>query len=295
MKLARGHLETRRELRSSTGRDFRRSGSIAPRSGFTLVEIALCLAIVGFAAVAIVGVLPLGMTVQKENREDTIIRQDGMYFLEAIRSGSRGIDDLTNYVDQIVWSAAIYRTNGTLVRPLPSVTYAALQPVSRERQLTNGHQIVTLLSTPKYLPLPPLPYELYGVRVKSDLVPDLILVSTVSAIVRSMNGVAADKDYRNLNQRDFAFKYLLRSEIVPQIAPAVVEANAGALAFPRSFLLTNQLHHLNLTLSWPVFERGANQWQVGGNRKTLRTLVAGNRGVSEGGFLLSPGQYDPFR
>lgn len=295
MKRARGHLESSPARWTLGLRASRPFPGTASRSAFTLVEIALCLAIVGFAAVAIVGVLPLGMTVQKENREDTIIRQDGMYFLEAIRSGSQGVDDLTNYVDQIVWSAAIYRTNGTLVRPLPSVTYAALQPVSRERQLTNGQQIVTLLSTPKYLPLPPLPYELYGVRVKSDPTPDLILVSTVSAIVRSMNGVAADKDYRNLNQRDFAFKYLLRSEIVPQVAPAIAEANAGAFAFPRSFLLTNQLHHLNLTLSWPVFERGANQWQVGGNRKTLRTLVAGSRGVSDGAFLLSPGQYEPFR
>ena len=32
------------------------------RSGFTLVEIAISLAIIGIALVAIIGVLPLGMT-----------------------------------------------------------------------------------------------------------------------------------------------------------------------------------------------------------------------------------------
>src|SRR5213078_3899054 len=55
-------------------------------AGFTMVEIALCLAIIAFALVAIIGVLPTGMRVQKENREDTIINQDGMFLVEAIRS-----------------------------------------------------------------------------------------------------------------------------------------------------------------------------------------------------------------
>src|SRR6266513_839727 len=63
-------------------------------AGFTMVEIALCLAIIGFALVAIIGILPSGMNVQKDNREETIIRQDAMYLMEAIRSGSRVMYDL---------------------------------------------------------------------------------------------------------------------------------------------------------------------------------------------------------
>src|SRR3954447_15585413 len=73
----------------------------APESGFTMIEIALSLGIVAFALIAIIGVLPSGMKVQRENREETIINQDGAYLLEAIRSGSRGVDDLTNYVESI--------------------------------------------------------------------------------------------------------------------------------------------------------------------------------------------------
>src|SRR3954466_2814828 len=71
------------------------------RSGFTMVEIALCIAVVAFALVAILGVLPTGMTVQKDNRDDGVINQDGRYWLEAIRSGARGLDDITNFVESI--------------------------------------------------------------------------------------------------------------------------------------------------------------------------------------------------
>ncbi len=74
-----------------------RSARRASRA-FTMIEIALSLAIIGFALVAIISVLPLGMNVQKENREETIINQDASVFLNAIRNGARGMDDLTNYV-----------------------------------------------------------------------------------------------------------------------------------------------------------------------------------------------------
>src|SRR5471030_691992 len=68
------------------------------RSGFTMIEIAISLAIIGIALVGIIGVLPLGMNVQRDNREETIINQDASVLLEAIRSGARGLNDLTNYV-----------------------------------------------------------------------------------------------------------------------------------------------------------------------------------------------------
>ncbi len=63
---------------------------------FTMVEIAFSLAIVAFALVAIMGVLPTGMNVQKDNKDDTLINNDGSFWLETLRSGSRGMDDLTN-------------------------------------------------------------------------------------------------------------------------------------------------------------------------------------------------------
>src|SRR6184192_3370804 len=80
-------------------------------AAFTMVEIALCLGVIAFALVAIIGVLPTGVRVQRDNREDTIINQEGMFWLEAIRSGSRGLDYLTNYVDTITISNRLGSTN----------------------------------------------------------------------------------------------------------------------------------------------------------------------------------------
>jgi type II secretory pathway pseudopilin PulG len=61
-------------------------------AGFTMVEIAISLAVIAFALVAIIGVLPSGMTVQRENREETIINQEATVFINAIRNGARGAD-----------------------------------------------------------------------------------------------------------------------------------------------------------------------------------------------------------
>jgi type II secretory pathway pseudopilin PulG len=72
------------------------------RRAFTMVEIALCLAIIAFALVAIIGVLPTGMTVQRDNRADTIIAQDGAYWMNAIRGGATGSVDLANFVYEVV-------------------------------------------------------------------------------------------------------------------------------------------------------------------------------------------------
>jgi hypothetical protein len=62
--------------------------------------------VIAFALVAIMGILPLGLTVQRDNRFETIINQDATYWLEAIRDGAQdtSIDsiDLTNYVERIV-------------------------------------------------------------------------------------------------------------------------------------------------------------------------------------------------
>src|SRR6266498_5438926 len=68
---------------------------------FTMIEIAIALGVIGFALVAIIGILPAGLEVQRDNRSETIINQDGTFWLEAIRNGARGMDELPRYVDRI--------------------------------------------------------------------------------------------------------------------------------------------------------------------------------------------------
>ncbi|MEN9572387.1 MAG: hypothetical protein RL514_242 [Verrucomicrobiota bacterium] len=55
---------------------------------FTMVEVALSLAIVAFALVAIIGVMPVGLNVQRDNREDTIMSQEASLLIGAIRAGN---------------------------------------------------------------------------------------------------------------------------------------------------------------------------------------------------------------
>lgn len=90
---------------------------------FTLVEVALSLAIVAFAMVAIIGVMPAGLNVQKENREDTILSQDAALLLEAIRSGanSAGVSAL---------SSGFLGITGASVPP-PGTNYTPLDIISR--------------------------------------------------------------------------------------------------------------------------------------------------------------------
>src|SRR6188768_670419 len=69
-------------------------------AAFTMVEIAIALGVIAFALVAIVGVLPIGLQTQKDNREDTVVNQDAGVLIEAIRNGGRDIVsvDLGSYV-----------------------------------------------------------------------------------------------------------------------------------------------------------------------------------------------------
>src|ERR1043165_3280979 len=85
-------------------------------AAFTMVEIALALAVIGFALVAILGILPMGMDVQKDNRRETIINQDANFLIETIRGGARGVDDLPNYVMVITnyWTRYEILPNGVV-------------------------------------------------------------------------------------------------------------------------------------------------------------------------------------
>ena len=96
------------EHSTADAKEKRRQGEL----GFTMVEIAMAIGVIGFALVAIVGILPAGMGVQQSNREDTIISQDAPYFMDAIRNGfvlntnrfgtaNQNLDFLTNYVEKI--------------------------------------------------------------------------------------------------------------------------------------------------------------------------------------------------
>jgi type II secretory pathway pseudopilin PulG len=142
-----------------------------------MIEIAICLAIIGIALVAIIGVLPYGLHTQRDTREETIIDQDATVLLQAIRSGARGIDDLTNYVYAI--------TNNRVFAGNPSP-----QGFSGN-SLVNGEQIVGLLSTPEFTDTTTNRTPItYGEYVRN---PGSSVSNHVVAYVRSISGLAAEK------------------------------------------------------------------------------------------------------
>ena len=215
-------------------------------AGFTMIEIALALGVIAFSLIAIIGVLPTGMRVQRDNREETIINQDAIYLMDAIRSGAQGLDDLTNYVEAVTINNGTVTTRYLSPYSLPSFTppSSLLSPF----QLWTGSNIVGLLSTPQY-------YQ-GG-------------TNHVTAYMRAISGNASEKPPQtDANIRDLAFAYRLTAELTLYAA--------GDAAFTGTNLvannLQNSLYELRLTFRWPLFPNGS----IGNGKLTFRTLASGN-------------------
>ena len=222
-------------------------------AGFTLIEIALSLTIIAFALIAIIGVLPHGMSVQKDNREETIINQDAVYLMDILRSGSRGADDLTNYVFGIVLNTNISEPTLTYVNPTlaASFGFTNIQPLP----LSSGSNIVGLMSIPKYRDVP----TAFGRGSATN---------TVTVYMLSISGNASDQPPQfTTSIRDLAFGYRLTAEISQYFSQ--VPNTPYDLAVAQN--LQTNLYELRLTFRWPLLPNGG----VGSGRLTFRTLASG--------------------
>jgi len=237
-------------------------------AAFTMVEIAISLAVIAFALVAIIGVLPSGLTVQRENREETIINQDTSVFASAIRNGERGFDDLTNYVYAITnyWTQfqVVSNSPDDIVTNLITSGYDGYGQTRSVIQsfapapvfpLTNGLRIVGLLSRPKYQALADNNYH----------------SNHIVAFVRAMSGLATEKPPQtNADVRADAFAYRLICE--NQQMPAYVDPAQPPAGYHHTRQLTNNLHELRLLFRWPISAKGV----AGNGRQVFRTAVAGH-------------------
>ena len=252
-----------------------------PRSqrAFTMIEIALSLAVIGFALVAIISVLPLGMNVQRENREETIINQDATVFMNAIRNGARGLDDLTNYVTEITKRATLFDFNGVPLGATDVFVYTYTNstvngtPLNPLFPINCGSNIVGLLSTPKYI-------FKYNNGAYTGF-----LSNYVVAYVRSLSGPASDKfPQTNAAVQELGLSYRMISEVVPYWTnyydPSWINVqeqglSAGELATRTNYLmlarnLQANLHDVRLTFRWPLL-KGTNA----PGRQVFRTLASG--------------------
>ena len=235
-------------------------------AGFTMVEVALSIAIIAFAMIAILGVLPTGLEVQKNNREDTVINEDGTYFLELLQNGSEGDADLEHYVQFIE-----IRRGGQRQR------FSA----GNSDLPWNTRTIVGLLSTPR--------------RFENDAV-----ASEVFADVYAISGVLSEKSAilrGNEAARQTAFEYRLKVDIHPYRSYASQSLNllnrmgqteAGQRELNRLRALSDSLYVLRLTFRWPILPDGS----VGNEKRTFSTLVAGDLERRDGNlFFFEPSSF----
>ncbi len=238
-----------------------------------MVEIAICLAIIGVALVAIIGVLPIGMRTQRDNREETIINQDATVFLEAIRGGTRGLNDLTNYVYAVTNSWMFYPPNGGAPRGgMDGYSYGGSRVIAKPPPmrplpaaflpLTHGLRIIGLLSMPEFLDL--------GYNPTNNLFSGG-LSNHVVAYVRSLSGPAIEKPPQN---NDIIVGDSFGYRILCVNAPVARDTNALAQNLPYGIYdkqLAASLRELRLTFLWPQLPNGS----LGAGRQTFRTMVAG--------------------
>jgi hypothetical protein len=232
-----------------------------------MVEIAISIAVVGIALVAIIGILPSGFDVQTRNRQNTLINQEGSFWVEAIRSGAQGLDYLTNYVDLVAVNN--FDARGSNVPPPRVFGYG-------KNGFLDGRDIIGLLTQPPFYPKANVSYRYYP---------------RVLAYVRSLTGSAGEKTPKN----DFAFSYRLSGELAlyqpfglgltnPAVqtnftAPNITAAERQTRAqryevAQRALAMQNNTYELRLALEWPVYTVGQER-RVGNNRKTFRTLISG--------------------
>ena len=242
------------------------------KAGFTLVEIALSLAIIGFALVAIIGVLPTGLNVQRDNREETIIVHDANYFMDAIRNGARGLDDLTNSIIRIRNDWTTYNTNNTPWAKVESnydeytkTNFTVTSSASpTDFSLTNGYRIIGLLGRPKF----------------EDVGAPNLRSNHVVVYMHALSGAASEKfPVDNPNVLDLAFNYRMIVEVQPVPVNPVrltgystaAETNAAlARAFVREIEQAN-LCELRLIFRWPLQVNGT----TGNGRQVFRTMTGG--------------------
>jgi type II secretory pathway pseudopilin PulG len=261
-----------------------------------MIEIAISLAIIGFALVAIIGVLPRGMNVQKANREETIINQDANMFMNAIRSGALGLDDLTNYVVAITNTVTEYEYKGSTVVAVPYAHYGYTvtnSSTSSQFPLINGSRIVGLLSTPKYVPWFNTASGTSG-----------YYSNHVVAYVRSMSGPASEKfPQASAAMQDLAFSYCMSPEIITystnyydpswvNFAQPGISASDFAARSNYWMVVNNlqaNLHDVRLRFLWPLWSGG----KLGPNGQAFRTLVGGSLQETNEPYFLRPNPLVP--
>jgi len=262
-------------------------------AAFTMVEVAIALGVIAIALVAIIGVMPTGLQVQRENRQDTILNQDAVLLVEALRSGrdvfnrqapvaSRapdGLDSLwflTNHVLAVTVTnavdGAILYVNPALVPDGRVLPFGRLrEPYQTRLILTNGLHVVGLLGRPR-------------LEVRNGIT----VTNYVAGLLRSISGPASDQGTVG---RELALTYVVTSELTPfgNYPASWLNFSEPGLG-PEDILVRSNLFmaalnqgvnffELRLSLAGPAYERrrdNVTRWESFREPRVFRTLLTGS-------------------
>jgi hypothetical protein len=83
------------------------------KKGFTIPEVTLAVGIVAFGLVAIFSILPFGLSAQKDNREETIVRYEAEYWFAVLQAGGQPLEELDRVetIELKDTAGSVYRAN----------------------------------------------------------------------------------------------------------------------------------------------------------------------------------------
>jgi len=258
--------------------------SLRSEKAFTLPEVTLAIGIVALGLVGVFSILPFGLTAQKDNREETIIRYEAQFWREALLSDGLLLDELKR-----VERVELYDLNSSgdlqymhrFKNPYRSSPTNNLVIVGYDYNATAGKLITREYRYQKPNPVRPglvLSDSLTKARTfwASDVCGWLLkpidntnlLASGVGgnyALVKAVNGPLFDRLYGaepetemyHFPNRDFAMGYIL------QVQPEKLPVGEGS--------------RINVTFHWPIFEEVSDELKKGVQlNEVVKASMTGN-------------------
>tara|TARA_B100001971_G_C18230048_1_gene563297 strand:+ start:60 stop:1742 length:1683 start_codon:yes stop_codon:yes gene_type:complete len=216
---------------------------------FTLPEVALAIGVVALGLVAVFSVLPFGLTAQKDNQEETIIRYEAQYWREALLSNGLLLEGLKR-VDRVEVHVQDDNT-----------THSFINPYRKRLHPQSGNEIISYevnATTGDKMGVTYQPNSLALMKAKKYWSSDVQgwLLNPISetgpegnfALVRSLNGSLFDRFYGaeperddyHFPNRDFSNGYILQVQAATNALTATNTNTVGS--------------HIKLTFYWPLFE-----------------------------------------
>jgi prepilin-type N-terminal cleavage/methylation domain-containing protein len=224
-------------------------------AGFTLLEIAVALAVIGFAIVAVLGVLPTGLNIQRDTRERTIVTQDATYLIEAIRRGA--------FIDSAMATNLIYHVEYVARVTTSTTGVSSTNELQINTDYSNDGDLVRLLGEP---------HQSSGPGNRNFTVMQM----------RSLSGTATEKGGRGEEGR-ITFNYLIFSEVIPitSVEPTGLlttenlDIRDQAYRSAQFGRLGTNLAELRFTIAWPATLPKGGGDSIARNQLEFRSYVSG--------------------